>query len=429
MKKRNWGIALILTSFILISSNFCPEFIPGILPCTTIARASSATELGKPAITELDNLYKGIVIKWGAVKNAEGYNIYRRMKSTQDWTLLASVPATERTYTDTDTPKENGLYTYMVRAYRGEKLSAESASKTIVRVNITRVSLNVTFKQKNARTMQKLINDFRTGADAWAWNSNNTQKVYVSGLSKLAYDYNLEKIAMLRAAEVAIKFAHERPNGKQCFTALNENGYVYTAAGENIAYNCKTVNAAFKAFQESNNQYANQTHRRMMLSPDYNVCAVGHARVNGTDYWVKLFANTQDDSDYTKTKNGETRITLDIASEDIPSYKKTFNKLDVKYKDYKPAKITVLTTEATKRSATLTFERSRGAQGYEIYRSNAKKGNYSLVKRITSQDKLTFTDKKLSGKKKYYYYVVPYRLVHDDYVYGKKSNVVMIKTH
>ena len=109
------------------------------------------------------------------------------MKSTQDWTLLASVPATERTYTDTDTPKENGLYTYMVCAYRGEKLSAESASKTIVRVNITRVSLNVTFKQKNARTMQKLINDFRTGADAWAWNSNNTQKVYVSGLSKLAY--------------------------------------------------------------------------------------------------------------------------------------------------------------------------------------------------------------------------------------------------
>ena len=410
---------------ILLFSDPC--LFPGEISDNIVACAQTMA-VAAPVITKLDNTYKGVQITWKASSNVDGYYIYRRRKTTQAWENIASVSSSVLTYIDKDATKEGGLYTYMIRAYKGDSLSSESVTKTITRFNITRAKVKVTYKQKTARNMLKLINDFRTGSEAWAWNSGNTQKVYVSGLQKLVYDYNLEKIAMLRAAEIAVKFAHERPNGKECFSVLSEYGYNYKTAGENIAYSYKTAKGAFNALLETNNYYANQTHRRVMLSTDYNVCAIGHARVKGVDYWVQLFAYTQDDSDYTKTKNGSAGVTLEIASEDISAYKKNLKKLEATYKDYEPSKISILTAESGKRYVTLTYEKSMAAQGYEIYRSTSKKSGYKRVKRVASQTKLIFTDKKLSRNKKYYYYIQPYRIVHDDYVYGKKSKVVMIKT-
>ena len=50
---------------------------------------------------------------------------------------------------------------------------------------------NITFyyDQVAARSMLSLVNDFRTGSDAWYWASNDTDKVTCSGLSGLTYDY------------------------------------------------------------------------------------------------------------------------------------------------------------------------------------------------------------------------------------------------
>ena len=57
------------------------------------------------------------------------------------------------------------------------------------------------------------INSFRTGNEAWYWNSDNKTKTKCKNLGKLKYDYNLEQIAMQRAAEIAFQFSHERTDG------------------------------------------------------------------------------------------------------------------------------------------------------------------------------------------------------------------------
>ncbi len=400
-----------------------------IFPDLEVHAKEEETTLSKPVINGLNNAYKGVIITWNEVQGAKGYRIFKRMKSTQKWTLIRTVASTaERRYLDTDTMKDGGLYTYMIQAFDGDKVSEESDTKTIVRVTITNARVTVSYKQKSGRDMARLINDFRTGSDCWAWNSSNTQKVYITGLAKLSYDYSLEKAAMIRAAEIAVNFSHERPNGKDCFSVLNDNGYNYTSAGENIAYGFKSAKSAFKAFQENNNKYEGQGHRRNMLSSDYNVCAIGHVNVGGVNYWVQLFANTTDDSDYTKSKDSKTNVNIEIASEDVSVYNKTLQKMGVVYKDYAPSKVKIKTVEPEKKQVTLTFTRSRGALGYEIYRSTKKKSGYELIKRTTKQNKLTYTDKKLDRKKKYYYYIVPYRIAHDEYVYGKKSDVVSVRT-
>ncbi len=381
-----------------------------------------------PVITEITNDYEGLTVNWKAVDGAKGYYVFRKQKSSMPYELIATVPGDVLKYTDTDAMKEGGIYTYMVQGFDGELLTAESEAKTATRFPLSKVQLKVKYAQKSARNMHKMINDFRTGKDTWLWNANNTQKVYTQGIGKLAYDYNLEKIAMLRAAEIAIKFNHERPSGKDCFSAFKENGYKFKYAGENIAYGYKTASKAFDAFLEANNGYVGQGHRRNMLSTNYNVCAIGHCKVNNVHYWVQLFAYTSDDSDYSKTISNSKNVNMYIAADDLNSYKKTLNSLGAKIQDYAPSKVLWTGIEAGTKNTTLSYTKSTGAAGYEIYRSTAKKSGYKKVGTVKNQLKLTYIDKKLARKTKYYYHIVPYRIAHDEKIYGKKSEVRMVKT-
>ena len=72
----------------------------------------------------------------------------------------------------------------------------------------TQLTYTVTYGQTEARSMLASINAWRTGSDAWYWNSDNATKTTLSGAAQLEYDYGLERIAMKRAAELAISFSH-----------------------------------------------------------------------------------------------------------------------------------------------------------------------------------------------------------------------------
>ena len=85
------------------------------------------------------------------------------------------------------------------------------------------VSYAVVFAQDGCRDMLQMINDFRTGSDAWYWAEDDETKVWPENLQALAYDYDLERIAMQRAAECVLHYDHTRPDGTRCFTAFTEN--------------------------------------------------------------------------------------------------------------------------------------------------------------------------------------------------------------
>ena len=99
-----------------------------------------------------------------------------------------------------------------------------------VRAETTSVTYEVTYQQTSAREVFAMVNRLRTGG-SWCWNEENTKQVETGKLPALTYDYDLEKVAMQRAAELAIYYSHTRPDGSGCETAVN----TYTAYGENIA--------------------------------------------------------------------------------------------------------------------------------------------------------------------------------------------------
>lgn len=196
--------------------------------------------------------------------------------------------------------------------------------------NSISVNVKAVYGQTEARTMLKMINDFRTGPDAWAWNTNNTQKVSYSGLKPLDYDYDLEKVAMQRAAEIALSFSHTRPNGERCFSAYAEQGIVrISAAGENIAIGYGTYDTAasvFNGWKETDEDYSGQGHRRNMLSSAFTAVGIGHAVCGGVHCWVQNFQSPSINTSTTKAVNIEKTIPVEVLKASIAKISVTANK-------------------------------------------------------------------------------------------------------
>lgn len=146
------------------------------------------------------------------------------------------------------------------------------------------LSVDGTFHVDDARAMLDLINDLRAN-DAWYWNETDTEKVYEENLLPLQYDYALERVAMQRAAEVAVYYAHTRPNGSSCFTAFPS---LFTYTGENLGAGTNLdKDTAFTGLAEADQPYAGQGHRRNMLDSDFTSVGIGCFEYNGFRYWAQ----------------------------------------------------------------------------------------------------------------------------------------------
>lgn len=73
-----------------------------------------------------------------------------------------------------------------------------------------------------------------------------------------------------------------------------------------------------------------------------------------------------------------------------------------------PAKVSLTAKQKTQTSITLSWEKVKGADGYEIYRKTGKDGEYKKIKTITSGKTVTYKNTGLTVGKKYYYKVRAY---------------------
>ena len=143
----------------------------------------------------------------------------------------------------------------------------------------------------NADTAYTELNKFRTSANVWQWNEDNTTKTVFNTnssnqLSALQRDTKLEEAAKTRAKELVQKFSHTRPDGTRCFTAYPSE---LTSAGENIAYGYPTTGSVTEAWKETNDDYAGQGHRRNMLRPTFSQVGIAGYMYHGRMYWAQAF--------------------------------------------------------------------------------------------------------------------------------------------
>ncbi len=105
------------------------------------------------------------------------------------------------------------------------------------------------------------------------------------GLNEVVMDDTLMEAAQVRAEEASEKFSHTRPDGSDCFTALDEAGWPQdTHAAENLAQGQKT------ALQVVNAWYHSSGHKHNMLHEKNGTIGVG---ITGSGYsttWSQFFS-------------------------------------------------------------------------------------------------------------------------------------------
>ena len=166
--------------------------------------------------------------------------------------------------------------------------------------------------------MLSMINNFRAG-NWWIWKGDGT-KYYGSNLPALKYNYNLEKIAMVRAAELAIRTDHLRPDDSYIFE-------IDGVFGENIAWGQTSAKQAYTEWLEENAKTLNgQGHRYNMLT--HACIGIGHAIYKGKHYWVQAFSDYDLTSDYTQPYNSNINVNIDVTDAVLKSMRS--RKMDFK---------------------------------------------------------------------------------------------------
>lgn len=200
-----------------------------------------------------------------------------------------------------------------------ETMTAEAAVQT--------VPIVLTYGQSEARSMLAMINGFRTSeTEAWAYNESG-EKVPYSGLDVLSYDYELERIAMRRAEEIALSYSHTRPNGTTCFTLYNQP---YGSMGENIAAGYTSAANVFVGWREDNCDYSGQGHRRNMLNGRFTAVGIGHVKYQGIDYWVQEFSSEVSNPTDPGANNQTTVANVEVDDSYIMAMKATETSISLK---------------------------------------------------------------------------------------------------
>lgn len=106
-----------------------------------------------------------------------------------------------------------------------------------------------------------------------------------NGYAALVEDGALSEAAAVRAREIARSFSHTRPSGASFSSALSESGVSYLRAGENIASGQKSASEVVNAWINS------PGHRANILNSSYSRIGSASVNIDGTHYWVQLFAD------------------------------------------------------------------------------------------------------------------------------------------
>lgn len=157
--------------------------------CTSCGDIFEFTEIpqlkcSKPKLKSIENTEHGVLVKWGKVKGADSYDIYRKTGSSGKYSKIGT---TTKTYYTDKTAKSGKKYYYYVKAENEAGLS--SASSSLSKYHLADTSLKTPSSTKNGITLKwsKV-----TGAEGYyvyrKTGSGSYEKIAtVKGNSKVTY--------------------------------------------------------------------------------------------------------------------------------------------------------------------------------------------------------------------------------------------------
>ena len=237
-------------------------------------------------VTGIEAKIEGTTVKltWNKVSGADKYAIYSKIKADDKWSKIITVKDTS-SFVDVN-PCINCTNYYSVRGY-------SSGTKAYGVMNKTGVSIYVKDSDEVRPTITPEPTDTPEPDDEvdHATPEQKAQEVFKlvntermkAGLQPYKYDLRLEKAAMVRAKEIAVKFSHERPDGTSCGTAVTQAG-AGSPTDENIGMGTSSAAEVMKAWMDS------LGHKIAILSKNNTHIGVGYYK----GHWVQTFSDNPD---------------------------------------------------------------------------------------------------------------------------------------
>ena len=237
-------------------------------------------------VTGIEAKIEGTTVKltWNKVSGADKYAIYSKIKSGDKWNKIITVKDTS-SFIDVNPCVDCTNY-YSVRGY-------SSSTKTYGVMNKTGVSIYVKDSDEVRPTVTPEPTDTPDPDDEvdHATPEQKAQEVFKlvntermkAGLQPYKYDLRLEKAAMVRAKEIAVKFSHRRPDGTSFDTAISQAG-AGCPSGENIGMGTTSAAEVMKAWMDS------LGHKIAILSKSNTHIGVGYYE----GHWVQTFSDGPD---------------------------------------------------------------------------------------------------------------------------------------
>lgn len=154
-------------------------------------------------------------------------------------------------------------------------------NNTITAIQIVKKSI----ENNHQSTFGTPSEELKKGFEFQLFDLTNAARV-LRGLSVLTYDEAVSDTARKHSEDMAIHnyFSHENLNGKSPFNRLEEDGLVFSYAGENLAYGQTSSIFAHEGLMNS------KGHRKNILSADYRNLGVGTAfNEQSTPYYTENF--------------------------------------------------------------------------------------------------------------------------------------------
>lgn len=305
----------------------------------------------------------------------------------------------------------------------------------------------------------------------WASADNIQVGKAVKGvITGYSSDEDYYRFTLTKAQYINFSLAHEKINdaGRSWYVTLyNANakrGYqdydhIYSYAGSTYTessavklsrgtYYLKVQafakNAVDKEYTLCVNKIGNKkTSVTSVKSTAYNKLKVSWKVVPAAASY-QIYRSTKKDGDYQNIKTIDSVGTSSWTDSSVKTGKTYYYKIKVVVKTQNgnqtsgfsnvksakavPAKTTLKAKASNAKNVKLTWSKVKGANGYEIYRSNSKDGKYQKVKTISKGGTTSYKDGKLKKSTTYYYKIRAYRKVDRKKVYGSYSSVVSVKT-
>lgn len=180
--------------------------------------------------------------------------------------------------------------------------SSAMQSEHVSAADAETITFPVRYVQSDARQMADKVNQYRR---------NN-------GLAELAYDANLERVAMQRAAEIVVRFNdegenHFRPDGYLYEQTFRDFGFNISDRGILCAENILVGTDDKMGLNEAFDQFCQENKNREIMLSESVMFGVSHIHMDDkTDFWVQVYVTEGTPASVTAPFDGVTTVSVKV---------------------------------------------------------------------------------------------------------------------